>query len=164
MKATFKQLFTLRGFWENDKNEMNQEPLMYVFMSHRTIRDYKKVFKYLLELCGSTMSVSEFVSDFEKATWRALQDVFPQCKICGSAFHLIQALFRIQKKLGHLSCKNATLMLLSFLSVSSPLHSPQIIVKNWSWILLFGMVVVPYQKMESNFNSLRDFVSSLILD
>ena len=50
-------------------------------------------------MTGKT-KVKEVVTDFERAIWRAMEDVFPKVKIFGCAFHWTQAIFRNMKKIG----------------------------------------------------------------
>nr|CAH0105089.1 unnamed protein product [Daphnia galeata] len=78
-----------------------QVPLLYVFMSEkRETIDYVKILKYILSLLDHQTAVETVVTDFERATWRAFEHVFPNVKLIGCAFHWTQALFRNLKKIG----------------------------------------------------------------
>lgn len=52
------------------------------------------------ELLGKELAVEEIVADFERACWRAVEDVFPRVKIFGCGFHWTQAVFRKIKAIG----------------------------------------------------------------
>lgn len=145
VRPPFKQLFAIHGFMENEAGQLKQEPLAFVLMSRRTIADYKKMFKGILELCDQKMDVSEFVADFEKAAWRAIQDVFPTCKIVGCAFHFTQALFRRLKKLGLVPIYRSDENLALFCKKFMCLH------------------LLPYQKIPSCFASLCSTINDLNL-
>jgi hypothetical protein len=42
-------------------------------------------------MLDNEVAVEEVVTDFEKATWRAFQSVFPDASLFGCAFHWTQA-------------------------------------------------------------------------
>lgn len=110
----FMQMFSIHAFIRKGK-ELKQVPLMFVLMTSRKFKDYKKVFEkariihqklyttrstknsnlslQVQELTGP-MSVDEFVSDFEKGIWRGIEEVFPNNDMIGCAFHLKQAIYR----------------------------------------------------------------------
>ncbi len=101
----FKQLFSIHAFKRKTSKEtgediIKQVPLMFVIMSRRQASDYKQVFKRIVSILEREVAVKELVSDFERATWRAVQDVFPQVKLFGCAFHWTQAVFRRLKRIG----------------------------------------------------------------
>ena len=77
-------------------------PLMYILMSQRTRQDYKKIFKYIKEqILNNETEATQCVVDFEKAVWRAMNNVFgATVKIFGCGFHWTQCIFRRIKKLG----------------------------------------------------------------
>ena len=62
--------------------------------------DYVKILKAILTLLDHQTAVEEVVTDFERATWRAFEQVFPDVKLLGCAFHWTQSLFRNLKKIG----------------------------------------------------------------
>lgn len=121
VKKPFVQMFSFHGMQKKDGNT-KQFPFLYVMMSRRTAADYKQVFKKIKQLLGinnllniqfqtlyqylisisikGTYKVKEVVSDFERAIWRGIQDVFPNVKIFGCAFHWTQAIFRNMKQIG----------------------------------------------------------------
>jgi len=52
--------------------------------------------------------VKEFVIDFEKAVWLAIEDVFgEEVKVFGCGFHWTQCIFRRFKKIGFVNCISA---------------------------------------------------------
>ncbi|XP_046453634.1 uncharacterized protein LOC124201186 [Daphnia pulex] len=104
-KGPFKQLFSLHAFIRKD-NLMKQVPLMYILMSRRTAKDYKKVFKEVRKIAGPESEIKEFVSDYERAIWRGVEDVFPKASMFGCAFHWTQAVFRRLKKIGLVNLYN----------------------------------------------------------
>ena len=75
---------------------------MYILMSQRTRQDYKKIFKYIKEqILNNETEATQCVVDFEKAVWRAMNNVFgATVKIFGCGFHWTQCIFRRIKKLG----------------------------------------------------------------
>lgn len=98
-KGPFKQLFSMHAFIRKD-GKLKQIPLVFILMSRRTAKDYKEVFKAVLEIMGGRVNVQEIVSDFELAIWRGVEEVFPNVKMSGCAFHWTQAVFRKLKKIG----------------------------------------------------------------
>ena len=97
-KGPFKQHFSLHAFIRKD-NLMKQVPLMFILMSRRTAKDYKKVFQEVRKIAGPESKIKEFVSDYERAIWRGVEDVFPKASMFGCAFHWTQAVFRRLKKI-----------------------------------------------------------------
>jgi hypothetical protein len=59
-----------------------------------------KILKAILTLLDHQTAVEEVFTDFERATWRAFEQVFPDVKLLGCAFHWTQSLFRNLKKIG----------------------------------------------------------------
>ena len=49
---------------------------MFILMSRRTAKDYKKVFQEVRKIVGPESKIKEFVSDDEQAIWRGVEDVF----------------------------------------------------------------------------------------
>jgi hypothetical protein len=47
---------------------------------------------------GPEMAVTEVVSDFDRAIWCGIEDVFPSVKMYASAFHWTQTVFRRLRK------------------------------------------------------------------
>ena len=76
VKKPFVQLHTTHSFIRVG-NQKKMAPLLYVLMSRRSRRDYKIIFKFILEIVLKNIhEVTQFVVDFEKAVWLALKDVF----------------------------------------------------------------------------------------
>ena len=95
----FKQLFTINGFLKNDAGEMKQVPLASCLMSRRRKGDYIAVFKKLLQIIRLPV-VQRIVTDFERAIFSAVRQVFPQIHHLGCNFHHQQALMKKVKELG----------------------------------------------------------------
>ena len=72
-------------------------------MSHRRKKDYKAVFRAVLELAPS-LAVEEMVTDFEEAIWRAAAHALPDVAARGCNFHFSKALLR---QVGELGLKRA---------------------------------------------------------
>ena len=64
----FNQLLTVNAFVKQD-DHAKQMPLLFVVMSGRKKKDYKKVFKKLLQVLPTDPAVSRITIDFEKAVW-----------------------------------------------------------------------------------------------
>ena len=101
VKKPFVQLYTIHSFIRVG-GQKKMVPLMHILMSQRTRQDYKKIFKYIKEqILNNETEVTQCVVDFEKAVWRAMNDVFgATVKIFGCGFHWTQCIFRRIKKLG----------------------------------------------------------------
>ena len=87
----FTQLMTINAFVRKD-DHAKQVPLLFVLMSRRKKADYCKVLKKVLEILPSIPAVKQIPLDFEKATWAALREVYPNVKLHGCVFHWTQAL------------------------------------------------------------------------
>jgi hypothetical protein len=55
--------------------------------------DYVKILKAILTLLDHQTAVEEVVTDFERATWQAFEQVFLNVKLLGGAFHIGLNLF-----------------------------------------------------------------------
>lgn len=70
-------------------------------MSRRIAGDYKAVLKFIKgDVFNKKFELHEVVGDFEKAVWRAVQDVLPGVTIKGCGFHWSQCLLRKIKNIG----------------------------------------------------------------
>jgi hypothetical protein len=70
------------------------------------MKDYKKVFQEVRKIAGPESKIKEFVSDYERAIWRGVEDDFPKASMFGCAFHWTQAVFRRLKKIGLVNLYN----------------------------------------------------------
>ena len=88
----FSQLLTVNAFVKAD-DYTKQVPLVFVHMSGKKKRDYRGVFRKLLELLPST-AVKQVTLDFECAVWKVLRQLLPDIELLGCIFHWTQALWR----------------------------------------------------------------------
>lgn len=92
-RPPFTQLLTVNAFVKQN-DHAKQVPLLFVVMSGKNKKDYRKVFKKLLEILPTAPAVEQITIDFEKAVWNVLRNLFPEVKLQGCAFHWTQALWR----------------------------------------------------------------------
>ena len=92
-RPPFTQLLTVNAFVKQD-DHAKQVPLLFVVMSGKNKKDYRKVFKQLLEILPTAPAVKRITLDFEKVVWAVLRNLFPDVKLQGCAFHWTQALWR----------------------------------------------------------------------
>ena len=101
IREPFKQLFSIHVFVK-EGDCMKQVSVAFVFMSRRSKKDYKAVFKALLDLVP-TCEVKTMVADFEAASWNAIREVIPNIEVKGCLFHFTQAVYR---KIGYVKLAN----------------------------------------------------------
>ena len=91
-RQPFTQLLTVNAFVRAD-DYVKQVPLVFVLMSGKRKRDYRAVFRELLELLPSP-ALRQVTLDFECAVWKVLRQLLPDVKLLGCVFHWTQALWR----------------------------------------------------------------------
>ena len=90
IKAPFTQLYSFHGFLKVGEL-IKQVPLVFVFMSGKRKRDYRRVLQTLKQL-APTLIPAATVMDFEAAMWRAATAaVFMQTRLFGCNFHWTQS-------------------------------------------------------------------------
>lgn len=94
----FQQLLSIHCFVEADSC-VKQVPLVYILMSRNKTKDYTAVLKSIRSRMPF-VAVRRITSDFERALWRAIANVFPQTKHRGCTFHWTQAVYRKIQGLG----------------------------------------------------------------
>ena len=96
-RPPFQQLLTVNAFVRSD-DYTKQVPLVFVLMSGRRKRDYKRVFQCIIELLRSGddngAAVKQITLDYEKALWTALREILPNVRNLGCVFHWTQAVWR----------------------------------------------------------------------
>ena len=99
VRKPFVQLLSIHFF---DKHEDNMKQLtgVFVLMSRKIKKDYKKVLQQIMKLLPSPPVVERLVADFEDGLWRAIKTVFPDIHIQGCAFHWGQAVWHHVQELG----------------------------------------------------------------
>ena len=91
-RQPFTQLLTVNAFVKAD-DYVKQVPLVFVLMSGKRKRDYRAVFRELLELLPSP-ALRQVTLDFECAVWKVLRQLLPEVKLLGCVFHWTPALWR----------------------------------------------------------------------
>ncbi|XP_068725452.1 uncharacterized protein [Montipora capricornis] len=99
VRKPFQQLVTINAFVRSG-DHTKQVPLLFVLMSGKSTKDYKKVMKKVMRLLPIQPAVQQVTLDFEKAIWKALRSVLPTVKLQGCVFHWTQALWRKVQELG----------------------------------------------------------------
>lgn len=94
-RAPLKQLLTVNGFVRSGDCK-KQVPLLFVIVSDRKKKDYRAVFRALIDILRVPPAASRITVDVDRAVWsvRMLRQVFPVVKIQGCVFHCTQALWR----------------------------------------------------------------------
>lgn len=99
VRRPFTQLFSIHAFMQCDGN-VKQMPLLFVLMSGKRRKDYKKVFSKTKEILVGQIKLKEVLLDFEASVWRAIPEVFPDVSMHGCGFHWGQAVWRKVQELG----------------------------------------------------------------
>ncbi|XP_052062392.1 uncharacterized protein LOC127702292 [Mytilus californianus] len=99
VRKPFAQLLSIHSFIKSDSN-IKQLPLVFVLMSRRRKKDYKKVLSSILTMLPDQLKVKLFVADFESGLWRALTSVFDDPVIQGCVFQWTQAIWRKTQEIG----------------------------------------------------------------
>ena len=92
-KAPFTQLLTVNAFVRSE-DHAKQVPLVFALMSGKMKKDHKAVIREIIKIIPGQPSVKKVTVDFERAIWSAFQEVLPEVRIMGCAFHWTQALWR----------------------------------------------------------------------
>ncbi|XP_035670971.1 uncharacterized protein LOC118412295 [Branchiostoma floridae] len=98
-RAPFMQLFTISVFIRKD-DCMKSVLMVFVLMSRREKKDYKKVLKKILDILPGPPNVKRAMMDFEKAMWPAMRQVLPDVHLTGCMFHWTQCVFRKIQEVG----------------------------------------------------------------
>lgn len=98
VKAPFMQLYSIHAFVKGEE-QVKQVPLVFVLMSRKRKRDYKKVLQCIKNILPE-VKLQTLVADFENSFWRAARSVFPDVNIKGCSFHWRQAVWRKADSLG----------------------------------------------------------------
>ena len=94
VKDPFYQLFTVHAFVKKEGN-IKQVPLMFIFMTGKSKRDYRVAFQAIKDLLQpDNEGPQEFVIDYEAAIWGAIRSVFPNSTIKCCSYHYAQAIYR----------------------------------------------------------------------
>lgn len=95
----FHQLWVISGYLKNSSGEIKLVGLVFVLMTRRRACDYSAVFKFVLHRI-SMPRVTQVVSDFERAVFKAVEQNLPAVEHTGCNFHWAQAIVKKTKDLG----------------------------------------------------------------
>ena len=95
----FYQLFGIHAFVKGIEGNIKKVPLVFTLMSGKRKKDYKKVFKVILDILQEC-KVEKLVLDFEVAVWSAVRTLLPIVKLQGCSFHWNQAIWRKIQEIG----------------------------------------------------------------
>ena len=93
VKESFTQLSSIHAFVKSESS-IKQLPLVFVLMSGKRKRDYKKAHMKLQESPPGSPAVKSVVLDFESALWKVFPNVYPGVELQGCSFHWTQAVWR----------------------------------------------------------------------
>ena len=83
------------------KNNIEQVPLAFIFMTGKPKKDYKLAFEAFRDLLLPESGVLDaIVMDYEAAIWSGVRKVFPDINIKGCSCHYTQAIFRKVQEIG----------------------------------------------------------------
>ena len=99
VKEPFTQLFSIHAFVKSESS-IKQLPLVFVLMSGKRKKDYRKVLKRVLECLPDAPAVKSAVMDFESSLWKVFPIVYPGVELQGCSFHWTQAVWRKIQLLG----------------------------------------------------------------
>ncbi|OAF71890.1 hypothetical protein A3Q56_00328 [Intoshia linei] len=99
VKKPFSQLFNIHVFIK-ERDHTKQVPVLFVLMTSRSKKDYKKLFKKIKGLLTGDVKLKKGVMDFEAAVWKEFPDIFPGVKLQGCLFHWTQCVWRHIQAIG----------------------------------------------------------------
>ena len=107
VRRPFTQLLIIHAFLHKD-DTVKQVPLVFILMTRRRKKDYKKVLRAVVASLPVGPRVKRFVLNFERGLWQALglRSVFASTNVCirGCNFHWAQAVWRKAQELGLQVC------------------------------------------------------------
>ena len=93
VKEPFSQLFSIHAFARSDSG-VKQLPLVFVLMSGKRKKDYRKVLNAILQALPSPPVVKNAVMDYELSLWKSFPKIYPDVQIRGCSFHWTHAVWR----------------------------------------------------------------------
>lgn len=95
----FVQILVIRTMVSHKKT-CKQIHVAFVLMSRTTTKDFKCVFKKLVEILEQEVYVEEIVCDYQINLWKAAKKSFPYASITGCGFHWFHDVWRALKRCG----------------------------------------------------------------
>lgn len=89
----FQQVYVIHGDMGSSVNSLNVVPLIYVLMSNQRTESYVALLEMILSQLPGFNPI-RFMTDYEAATMKAIETVFPQAVVKGCFYHYAKALWR----------------------------------------------------------------------
>lgn len=129
--SPFEQLYTIHADASPSSTVLNIIPVIYVLMSNKTTESYKIMFNIIKsQLPG--FKPAHFMTDYEAASMKAIQEVFPQAVIKGCFYHFARALWR--KAIEYKVTRPQSHKRIVALTTMLPFLPPNLIKDGWAYI------------------------------
>lgn len=127
----FVQLYSIHADASSSSTALNVIPVIYVLMSNKTAESYE----IMLNIIKSQIpgfNPAHFMTDYEAASMKAIQNVFPQANIKGCFYHFARALWRKAKE--YKITKQQSSKRIVALSTALPFLPSNSVKEGWEYI------------------------------
>ena len=120
-------------------------PLLFFLMNRRQKIDYKAILEAIITSFSSDSKLKRVILDFEAASWKAFETVFPQAKLSSCSFHLTQTIFRYVQMLGlQISYQNDIATRKYIRKLMALCYIPDVYIKpifeNWAMLTIYEIL------------------------